>query len=201
MGKAIVSSDAPIIGNRIVVIIVLSIRGMDVADDTRQQLIALLPRLRRFALGLTGSRDEADDLVQAACERALSRLHQWQPETRLDSWMFRIVKTIWIDQWRSDKARGEHVDLGNIEPLVGSNGRHTVEVRDTLDAVCRAMQRLPDDQRLVLTLVSVDGLSYEEAATVLEVPVGTVMSRLARARCRLHELLSAQPATVDRGRI
>lgn len=201
MGKAIVSSDAPIIGNRIVVIIVLSIRGMDVADDTRQQLIALLPRLRRFALGLTGSRDEADDLVQAACERALSRLHQWQPETRLDSWMFRIVKTIWIDQWRSDKARGEHVDLDNIEPLVGSNGRHTVEVRDTLDAVCRAMQRLPDDQRLVLTLVSVDGLSYEEAATVLEVPVGTVMSRLARARCRLHELLSAQPATVDRGRI
>ena len=81
------------------------------AEDVRAQLIALLPRLRRFALGLTGSRDDADDLVQAACERALNRLHQWEPDTRLDSWMFRIVKTIWIDQWRSQKARGEHVDL------------------------------------------------------------------------------------------
>lgn len=168
-------------------------------EAVREQLIALLPRLRRFALGLTGSRDDADDLVQAACERALNRLHQWQPDTRLDSWMFRIIKTIWIDQWRSRQARGEHVDLEGIEPPAGSNGRHVTEVRNTLEVVCRAMERLPDEQRLALTLVSVDGLSYEEAAAVLEVPIGTVMSRLARARRRLHELLEAKPATLARG--
>ena len=170
------------------------------AEDVRAQLIALLPRLRRFALGLTGSRDDADDLVQAACERALNRLHQWEPDTRLDSWMFRIVKTIWIDQWRSQKARGEHVDLDAIEPPAGSNGRHVTEVRNTLEAVCRVMEQLPEEQRLVLTLVSVDGLSYEKAAAVLEVPIGTVMSRLARARRRLHELLEPKPATLARGR-
>lgn len=170
------------------------------AEDVRPQLIALLPRLRRFALSLTGSRDEADDLVQAACERALTRLHQWRPDTRLDSWMFRIVKTIWIDQWRSHKARGEPVDLDSIEPPVGSNGRQVTEAQNTLAAVCRAMEQLPDDQRLVLTLVSVDGLSYEETAAVLETPIGTVMSRLARARRRLHELLETSPATPARGR-
>jgi RNA polymerase sigma-70 factor (ECF subfamily) len=172
---------------------------MDVTEDVRAQLIALLPRLRRFALGLTGSRDDADDLVQATCERALNRLHQWQPDTRLDSWMFQIIKTIWIDQWRSQRARGEHVDLDSIEPPAGSNGRQVTEVRSTLEAVCRAMEQLSDDQRLVLTLVSVDGLSYEEAAAVLEVPIGTVMSRLARARRRLHELLETKPVTLARG--
>lgn len=167
---------------------------MAVAEDVRQQLIALLPRLRRFALSLTGSQADADDLVQASCERALTRLHQWQPGTRLDSWMFRIVKTIWIDQWRSEKARGEHVDLESIEPPVGTNGRHVIEVKSTLEVVRKAMEKLPDEQRLVLTLVAVDGLSYEEAAVVLETPIGTVMSRLARARRRLHELLNTSPA-------
>jgi RNA polymerase sigma-70 factor, ECF subfamily len=171
-----------------------------VSENIRQQIVALLPRLRRFALGLTGSRDDADDLVQAACERALSRLHQWQPDTRLDSWMFRIIKTIRIDQWRGQQARGEQVELDEAGPLVGTNGRHVTEVRNTLEVVCRAMEQLPDEQRLVLTLVSVDGLSYEEAAAVLEVPIGTVMSRLARARRRLHELLENKPATLARGR-
>ena len=170
------------------------------AEDVRQQLIALLPRLRRFALGLTGAPADADDLVQAACERALSRLHQWQPDTRLDSWMFRIIKTIWIDQWRSQQAHGEQVELEQAEPLVGSNGRHVTEVGNTLEAVLRAMEQLPDDQRLALILVAVDGLTYEEAATVLEAPVGTIMSRLARARRRLHELLAGKSATPGRGR-
>lgn len=170
-------------------------RDAVVSDDVRQQLIALLPRLRRFALGLTGgSTADADDLVQAACERALSRLHQWQADTRLDSWMFRILKTLWIDQWRSQRAHGEHIELEDAGPLMGSNGRHVAEVNNTLDAVRRAMEQLPDEQRLVLMLVSVDGLSYEEAAAVLETPVGTVMSRLARARRRLHELLETRPA-------
>lgn len=155
----------------------------------RQQLIALLPRLRRFAYGLTGTQDEADDLVQAACEKALSRLHQWQPDTRLDSWMFRIIQTIRIDQLRALKVRGETVDPEEAERIPSVDGTQVAESQHTLELVKQAMNHLPEDQRLVLVMICIDGLSYQEAATTLEVPVGTVMSRLARARRRLHELV------------
>lgn len=158
-------------------------------EDPRQQMVALLPRLRRFAFALTGSTDEGDDVVQAACERALARLHQWQPGSRLDSWMFRIIQSIWIDRVRARRTGGSQVDLEAVVGLVGSDGRRDMEARLTLAAVRRAMVRLPEKQRLVLVLVSVDGLSYKEASEVLGVPLGTVMSRLARARSRLHELV------------
>jgi RNA polymerase sigma-70 factor (ECF subfamily) len=154
------------------------------------QLIAVLPRLRRFARGLTGSAVEADDLVQAACERALARQQQFQEGTRFDSWMFRIVQTIWIDQIRSREVRkesGEIVEerLGSDEPV------RRVEARLALDEVRRAVSCLPPDQRAALLLVTVDGLSYKEAAEVVQVPVGTIMSRLARARIALHQHLDA----------
>jgi RNA polymerase sigma-70 factor (ECF subfamily) len=154
------------------------------------QLIAVLPRLRRFARGLARSAVEADDLVQAACERALARAHQFQEGTRFDSWMFRIVQTIWIDQIRARDVRkeeGEAVEerLGSDEPV------RRVEARLALSEVRRAVDRLPADQRAVLMLVTVDGLSYKEAAEVLQVPVGTVMSRLARARMALQARLDA----------
>jgi RNA polymerase sigma-70 factor (ECF subfamily) len=77
------------------------------------ELVALLPRLRRFARGLAGAPDQADDLVQAACERAIARIHQWTPGTRLDSWMFRIVQTIWLDEKRAQRVRGGD---SNVEP-------------------------------------------------------------------------------------
>ncbi len=162
------------------------------------QLIAVLPRLRRFARGLTGSLVEADDLVQAACERALARRHQFQEGTRFDSWMFRIVQTIWIDQIRSRKVRKEESEipegrLGSDEPV------RRVEARLALDEVRRAVERLPPDQRTALLLVTVDGLSYKEAAEVVEVPVGTIMSRLARARLALQAQLEAGGAA-DRSR-
>jgi RNA polymerase sigma-70 factor, ECF subfamily len=149
------------------------------------QLIAVLPRLRRFARGLTGSAVEADDLVQAACERALARRHQFQEGTRFDSWMFRIVQTIWIDQIRSRQVRKEDGDvaeerLGSDEPV------RRVEARLALSETRRAVEGLPPDQRAVLLLVTVDGLSYKEAAEVVQVPVGTIMSRLARARAALQ---------------
>jgi RNA polymerase sigma-70 factor (ECF subfamily) len=149
------------------------------------QLIAVLPRLRRFARGLSGSVTEADDLVQAACERALARQHQFQEGTRFDSWMFRIVQTIWIDQVRARDVRKEHGDiaedrLGSDEPV------RRVEARLALDEVRRAVDRLPPDQRAALLLVTVEGLSYKEAAEVVQVPVGTIMSRLARARIALQ---------------
>ena len=154
------------------------------------QLIAVLPRLRRFARGLTGSAVEADDLVQAACERALSRAHQFQAGTRFDSWMFRIVQTIWIDQIRARDIRKEEVEeegerIGTDEP-----GRR-VEARLALDEVRNALGQLPPEQRTALLLVTVDGLSYKEAAEVAEVPVGTIMSRLARARIALQAKLDA----------
>lgn len=152
------------------------------------QLVAVLPRLRRFARGLTGSVAEADDLVQAACERALTREHQFQAGTRFDSWMFRIVQTIRIDQIRSRDVRKEEPEadaerIGTDEPM------RRVEARLALAEVRRALNQLPPEQRAALLLVTVDGLSYKEAAVVAEVPVGTIMSRLARARVALQAKL------------
>jgi RNA polymerase sigma-70 factor, ECF subfamily len=165
-------------------------RGDPVSTRFGDQLVAVLPRLRRFARGLTGSMADADDLVQAACERALARQHQFQEGTRFDSWMFRIVQTIWIDQVRSRGVRKEHGDmaemrLGSDEPV------RRVEARLALEEVRRAADRLPPDQRTALLLVTVDGLSYKEAAEVVQVPVGTIMSRLARARIALQLQLDA----------
>jgi RNA polymerase sigma-70 factor (ECF subfamily) len=154
------------------------------------QLIAVLPRLRRFARGLTGKANDADDLVQAACERALARAHQYEAGTRFDSWMFRIVQTIWIDQVRARDVRKEDGDvaeerLGSDEPV------RRIEARLALGEVRQAVERLPPDQRTTLMLVTVEGLSYKEAAVVAGVPVGTIMSRLARARTALQQQLDA----------
>ena len=154
------------------------------------QLIAVLPRLRRFARGLAGAAAEADDLVQAACERALARAHQFEEGTRFDSWMFRIVQTIWIDQLRAREVRKENGDgaeerLGTDEPV------RRIEARLALAEIRLAVERLPPDQRTTLMLVTVEGLSYKEAAVVAGVPVGTIMSRLARARVALQQQLDA----------
>lgn len=154
------------------------------------QLVAVLPRLRRFARGLTGSSVEADDLVQAACERALARRHQFQEGTRFDSWMFRIVQTIWIDQIRSREVRKSDGDIGD-DRLGSDEPVRRVEARLTLAEVRRAVDRLTPDQRAALLLVTVEGLSYKEAAEVVDVPVGTIMSRLARARIALQLQLEA----------
>jgi RNA polymerase sigma-70 factor, ECF subfamily len=161
-----------------------------IASRFSDQLVAVLPRLRRFARGLVGSVVEADDLVQAACERALARRHQFQEGTRFDSWMYRIVQTIWIDQIRARKVRKEEAEiaenrLGSDEPL------RRVEARLALGEIRRAIDCLPPDQRAALLLVTVEGLSYREAAQVVQVPVGTIMSRLARARIALQVQLEA----------
>jgi RNA polymerase sigma-70 factor (ECF subfamily) len=159
-------------------------------DRFRDQMIAVLPRLRRFARGLARSVVAADDLVQAACERALARRHQFQEGTRFDSWMFRIVQTLWIDQIRASKVRNEGGEL--LPDRVGSDETvRRAEARLALGEVRRALDRLPPDQRTVLLLVTVEGLSYKEAAEVVQVPVGTIMSRLARARVALQVQLDA----------
>jgi len=154
------------------------------------QLIAVLPRLRRFARGLAGNAAEADDLVQAACERALARAHQFQEGTRFDSWMFRIVQTIWIDQLRARDVRKEDSNVAE-ERLGTDSPARGIEARIALAEVRRAVDLLPPDQRTTLMLVTVEGLSYKEAAAVTGVPVGTIMSRLARARIALQQQLDA----------
>jgi RNA polymerase sigma-70 factor (ECF subfamily) len=146
--------------------------------------------LRRFARGLTGSASEADDLVQSACERALARSHQFQEGTRFDSWMFRIVQTIWIDQLRSRDVRKEDGEIA--EERLGSDAPvRRIEARLALSEVRHAIEHLAADQRTTLMLVTVEGLSYKQAAEVVGVPVGTIMSRLARARMALQQQLEA----------
>jgi RNA polymerase sigma-70 factor (ECF subfamily) len=160
-----------------------------VTDEIRTRMVELLPRLRRFAHALTGDLDRADDLIQETCVRALSRVEQWQPGTRLDSWMFRIAQNLWLDRIRASKVRGELVDIEAVDTIVGQDGRDVVESRLTLNAVSSAMDKLPPEQRVLVALVCVDGLSYKDASEVLNIPIGTVMSRLARARRELHARL------------
>lgn len=146
----------------------------------------LLPRLRRFARLLARQREDADDLVQAALERALRHAAQWQAGTRLDSWMFRIMKNAWIDEVRARKRRDEVLAPEEAGAGVGS-GRPDAPLERI--AVEQAMARLTEDQRLAVGLVLIEGLPYKEAAAVLEVPIGTLTSRLARGREALQALL------------
>jgi RNA polymerase sigma-70 factor (ECF subfamily) len=153
-------------------------------------MVAVLPRLRRFAYALTGNAEQGDDLVQDACLRALSRIDQWQPGTRLDSWMYRIAQNIWLDRVRANKVRGEVVDVELAEAIAGSDGRAVTEGELTLQAVAAALARLPAEPRAVVALICVEGASYKEAAEIIGAPIGTVMSRLARARRALHAVLN-----------
>jgi RNA polymerase sigma-70 factor (ECF subfamily) len=155
-------------------------------SEIQEQLIALLPRLRRFARTLARNPHDADDLVQLAVERGLTRLDQWQPGTRLDSWMFGILKNAWIDEVRSRQRRNRVLAPEELGEHVADAASEAHIDRLSIEA---ALDRLPDEQRLVVALVLVEGLAYKEAAAVLEVPIGTVTSRLARGREALEALL------------
>lgn len=161
----------------------------DPEKQFRELIGSLLPRLNRFALGLTRSQADADDLVQATCERALSRMWQWTPETRLDSWMFRIMQTIWFNELRSRKVRQRHALDEAREENVARDGERAAEMRILLKRVEQEIYGLPEEQRIVLMLVCVEGLTYAEAAEAASIPVGTVMSRLARARLTIMQRL------------
>ena len=143
--------------------------------------MALLPRLRRFALALSGRSADADDLVQDTVERALRNLDRFTPGTRLDSWMFRIAQNLWIDRLRANKVRAGTVNLDDA-PDASVDGVRAAEAHALLSATLRALGELPQEQREVVALVLIEGMPYREAAEVLDVPIGTVTSRLARAR-------------------
>jgi RNA polymerase sigma-70 factor (ECF subfamily) len=163
-------------------------------DDFQQRLVELLPRLRRLARALTPQGADADDLVQTAIERALERRGQWRPGTRLDAWMFTIMKNAWIDETRARSRRGRHAAPPEAAESAPDPLAPSLELRLEADAIRRAVSRLPEDQRLAVALVLVEGLSYAEAAEVLEVPQGTLTSRLGRGRAALMAELAGAPA-------
>jgi RNA polymerase sigma-70 factor (ECF subfamily) len=159
-----------------------------VADDIRRELIGLMPRLRRFAYALAGDPQRSDDLVQEAFVRAFAHLDQFQTGTRLDSWMYKILRNVWLNQERAVRVRGTMVDLDHAPDIVGADGRDVVETRLTLDQVLRGLARIPRDQRELIVLVCVEGFSFRDAAAILDIPLGTVTSRLARGRRALYML-------------
>ena len=160
--------------------------------DLRDQIVAILPRLRRFCMALARGQDAGDDLCQAAVERALSRSEQFVQGTRLDSWMYRIAQNIHIDQGRRKQTRGPELDVDDMAgALSGDEGVQIVEGRSDLARAQQAIAALPEEQRVLMALVVLDGMSYKEAAATLDIPVGTVMSRIARARQAIDNHLNA----------
>ncbi|WBY08181.1 RNA polymerase sigma factor [Sphingomonas sp. 7/4-4] len=149
------------------------------------EMVALLPRLRRFAHALARSPADADDLCQAAVERAINARASWQPGTRLDSWMYRIMRNLWIDTARATNRRGKTFVAAEQGETVGDGGDRAIEASVELGQVMRAMATLPNEQREVIALVLVEGFAYKEAAEMLEIPMGTLTSRLVRGRTAL----------------
>ncbi|WFL77795.1 RNA polymerase sigma factor [Altererythrobacter arenosus] len=147
----------------------------------------MLPRLRRFATGLAGHPADGDDLCQVTIERALTRQDQFTQGTRLDSWMYRIMRNAWIDESRARSRRSETFVDEEAGLLVGGEGAQEAAV--ALGDVDRAMQRLPEEQREAVLLVMVEGYSYKEAAEIVGCPVGTLNSRLVRGRDALMEMM------------
>jgi RNA polymerase sigma-70 factor (ECF subfamily) len=155
-------------------------------EDLGEQIVGLLPRLRRFARTLTGSVQDADDLVHIAIERALSRSEQLRPDSPVSSWLFGILRNAWIDEVRARNRRKRVFAPEELGESVADPSSH--QHADVI-SVQGAMARLPDEQREVVGLVLVEGLSYKEAAEIMNVPVGTVTSRLARGRDALQAML------------
>ena len=156
-------------------------------EEIGERIVELLPRLRRFARSLSRNQHDADDLVQSGIERAWRNLGQFKPGANLASWMFGIMKNAWIDNLRTRRRRGEVA-------LPEDSGEHPavspVDSSTELWSVSEAMSKLPEEQRLAIALVLVEGLSYKEAAEVLEIPMGTLTSRLARGRTALAAALA-----------
>ena len=156
-------------------------------DDIGRDFTPHIPRLRRYARALVGDRGRADDLVQDTLERALIKFHLWQPGSDLRAWLFTIMHNVFINQLRSAPAGLlTGLDDETVPMAVRPTQSDRLEVRD-LQA---ALSRLPEEQREVLLLVGLEQMTYQETSGVLGIPMGTVMSRLSRARTRLRALLA-----------
>lgn len=159
-----------------------------------QIIVALLPRLRRFCRSLTGNPGDADDLAQATVEKAMRNMERFRDdgsdEAGVRRWLFAIAHNHWRDDRRSSRVRAPHVDYELLADMAGEDGTRTQEQRSQAERVQAAVATLKPDQRDVVALVLIEGFAYREAAEILDVPIGTVMSRLARARGTLATLLA-----------
>jgi len=156
------------------------------AEELRRELAELLPRLRRFARSLERSPPDADDLVQITLERALRHGGQLRSDTQLSAWLFGILRNAWIDELRARGRRGRVLAPAELGEQIADAAQ---EGQTDILAVQDAMARLPEEQRLAVALVLVEGLSYKEAAAIMDVPIGTLTSRLARGREALQSML------------
>lgn len=168
-------------------------------DPVTEGIPAELKRLWRYGLVLSGNRDTAEELVQATCLRALERSHQFTAGTRLDRWLMSILHSIWLNELRSRKVR-QGQGLVDADAALVFDGLRAVEANIMAGQVLREVQGLPEAQRETLYLVYVEGMTYREAAEMLAVPIGTVMSRLAGARARLAALNAAPPGGLPDGK-
>ena len=165
-----------------------NVRGMHVSlERLREQIVDLLPRLRRFARTLARDPHDADDLVQIAVERALTRSEQLRPDSLLSSWMFGILRNAWIDETRT---RGRRNRMFAPEALGENVSDDSSDTHSEVLTIQEAMARLTEEQRIAVSLVLVEGLSYKEAAEIMGIPVGTLTSRLARGREALQTMLA-----------
>ena len=153
----------------------------------QSQIVELLPKLRRFACSLTGNLSDGDDLLQSSVERALKRQETFDTDKKLESWMYAITKNIWIDELRARARRGISVDIDEQYSLMSEDGRVVTEQKLMTDKVLKAMAMLPEQQHQVAYRVLVEGNTYKETAAILDLPIGTVMSSLSRARKSLNE--------------
>jgi len=162
----------------------------------RDQLIAEIPSLRRYARALTGSADAADDLVQDCLERACSRWHLWQRDRALRPWLFTMMRNLFISGLRSRarRPRDVPVEQGEHKLVQPANQPDRMALRD----LARALPELPAEQREVVLLIGLEGFTYAEVAAMTEVPVGTVMSRLSRGRERLRRLMAGDETPLVR---
>lgn len=155
-------------------------------------ILAELPRLRRYARALVGDRAAADDLVQDTLERAWTRIAQWRPDDELRPWLFSIMHNLRIDQLRRHGPSMASLDDEAIEQPTRATQTDQMELAD----LAAALARLPEEQRAVLLLVALEAMSYADTARTLNIPMGTVMSRLARGRERLRLILEGQAPSV-----
>ncbi|MGX5174671.1 RNA polymerase sigma factor [Aliikangiella sp. IMCC44653] len=157
----------------------------------KNELTQMLPMIRRFAYSLTGNMPDADDLVQNTLERVLSR--NLPKDVNLTKWVFRVCRNIWIDEFRARKVRQKAAEKPELQQNQVIDGENQMTNQLTLAKVKQAMQSLPDEQRSILALIAVQGMSYKETAETLSIPIGTVMSRLARARATIANWLNGAP--------
>jgi RNA polymerase sigma-70 factor, ECF subfamily len=168
-----------------------------VTANFRKDLIVELPYLRRFARGLCGDASLADDLVQDCVERALVKSHLYDPSRPLRAWLYAVLRNIYVSNWRRN---AKHTSAKELDDLQGFEGSVPPEQESnfSVSLITDALDTLPAQQREVLVLISLEDMSYAQAAEIIGVPIGTIMSRLSRARAHLQNILEERGTKILR---